>query len=56
MLSVLDEKYRLPMMLFYGQGYPTAEIAELLCLPKSTVQTRLARGRQKLAAYYESEV
>ncbi len=56
MLSVLDEKYRVPMMLFYGQGYLTAEIAELLQLPKSTVQTRLARGRQKLAAYYKNEV
>lgn len=50
-LSILDEKYRLPMMLFYGEGYKTAEIAKLLRIPKSTVQTRLARGREKLATY-----
>jgi RNA polymerase sigma-70 factor (ECF subfamily) len=55
LLSVLDEKYRLPMLLFYGQGYRIHEIAELLHIPKSTVSTRLARGRDKLAAYYAEE-
>lgn len=49
-LMQLDEKYRLPMMLFYGEGYKTAEIAQMLDIPKSTVQTRLARGRKKLAS------
>ena len=44
-LSQLEERYRLPMMLFYGEGYKIAEIAKLLNIPKSTVQTRLARGR-----------
>lgn len=53
LLLQLDEKYRLPMMLFYGEGYKTAEIAELLNIPKSTVQTRLARGREKLITYFE---
>ena len=52
-LSELDEKYRVPMMLFYGQGYKTGEIAQMLHIPTSTVQTRLARGREKLATYYE---
>lgn len=50
-LSQLSERYRLPMMLFYGEGYKIAEIAQLLHIPKSTVQTRLARGREKLATY-----
>lgn len=54
LLSVLEEKYRIPMLLFYGQGYRTGEIAEILHIPKSTVQTRLARGREKLTAYYKS--
>jgi RNA polymerase sigma-70 factor (ECF subfamily) len=54
LLSILDEKYRLPMLLFYGQGYKISEIAEILHIPKSTVQTRLARGRKKLAAFYEA--
>lgn len=51
-LLYLDERYRLPMMLFYGEGYRIAEIAQLLNLPQSTVQTRLARGREKLAKYF----
>jgi RNA polymerase sigma-70 factor (ECF subfamily) len=55
LLSVLDEKYRVPMLLFYLQGYKISEIAELLHIPKSTVQTRLARGRKKFAALYAAE-
>lgn len=54
-LSALDKKYRIPIMLFYGQGYKIAEIAELLHLPKSTVQTRLARGRERLGKYFGIE-
>lgn len=54
MLSALDERYRIPMLLYYGQGYKIREIAELLHIPVSTVQTRLDRGRHKLAAYYRS--
>lgn len=54
-LAALDQKYRIPIMLFYGQGYKIAEIAELLHLPKSTVQTRLARGREQLGKYFGIE-
>lgn len=52
MLSILDERYRIPLELFYGQGYKIDEIADVLHIPKSTVQTRLARGREKLAVHY----
>lgn len=55
-LSQLQEHYRLPMMLFYGEGYKIAEIAKLLNIPQSTVQTRLARGREKLATYLKEGV
>ena len=51
-LSCLDEKYRIVMVLYYSEGYQTGEIAELLEIPRSTVQTRLQRGREKLEAYY----
>ena len=51
-LGALDEKYRAVMVLFYAEGYRTDEIAQLLRVPKSTVQTRLQRGREKLAKYY----
>ena len=55
LLSILDERYRIPMLLYYGQGYKIKEIAELLHIPISTVQTRLDRGRSKLKAYYQAE-
>ncbi len=54
-LSTLDEKYRVVMTLFYSQGYRIHEIASILKIPKSTVQTRLQRGREKLAkGYYKA--
>lgn len=56
MLSVLDEKYRLPMYLFYGEQYKISEIAKILEIPQSTVQTHLARGRKQMADYYKSEM
>lgn len=51
-LSQLDEKYRIVLMLYYGQGYRTPEIADILKIPKSTIQTRLERGRKQLKNYY----
>ena len=51
-ISSLDEKYRIVMTLFYSQGYHIDEIARILKIPKSTVQTRLHRGRQILARDY----
>ncbi len=51
-LSFLDEKYRIVMTLFYSEGYRIDEIAGILKIPKSTVQTRLHRGRKKLARDY----
>ena len=54
-LAWLDAKYRIVLMLYYGQGYRIPEIAEILKIPKSTVQTRLNRGRKKLKSYYALE-
>ncbi len=54
-LSTLNEKYRIIMTLFYSEGYHIDEIARMLKIPKSTVQTRLQRGREKLAKYYFGE-
>lgn len=51
-LSILDEKYRMIMTLFYSEGYHIEEIAKILRISKSTVQTRLQRGREKLARDY----
>ena len=48
----VDERYRLPLELYYSQGFKIREIAELLSLPQNTVKTRLSRGRKQLEAYY----
>lgn len=53
MLSMLDEKYRVPVMMFYIQGYKISEISQILEIPQSTIQTRLARAREKLRDLYE---
>lgn len=51
-LALLDEKYRIVMTLFYSEGYHINEIAKILNISKSTVQTRLHRARKKLARDY----
>lgn len=48
----IDERYRLPIELYYRQGFKIREIAEMLSLPQNTVKTRLSRGRKLLEEYY----
>ena len=50
-----EAKYRLPLYLYYYEGYAVAEVGELLGLKPSTVQTRLARAREKLKAQLKEE-
>ena len=47
-LSCLDEKYRIILLLYYTREMDTREIAELLDISRNTVTTRLARGRELL--------
>ena len=46
-VMALPAKYRLPLYLYYFEGYAVAEVGELMGLNPSTVQTRLARARAK---------
>lgn len=50
----IDERYRLPMELYYSQGFKVREIAEILSLPQNTVKTWLSRGRDQLKEYYRN--
>ncbi|MBR5596696.1 MAG: sigma-70 family RNA polymerase sigma factor [Lachnospiraceae bacterium] len=51
----LDKKYRVPLMLFYYEGYSTTEISSLLDIPEKTVSTRLFRAKGKLRDYLKEE-
>lgn len=44
----LDKKYRVPLMLFYYEGYTTTEISKFLDIPEKTVSTRIFRAKTKL--------
>lgn len=55
-LASIDERYRLPIELYYGQEFKVREIAEILSLPQNTIKTYLARGREQLAKYYGKEI
>ncbi len=46
----LAEPYRLPIHLYYYEGYQIKEIAEILGEKSATIGTRLARGRDLLKA------
>jgi len=44
----LEEPLRLPILLYYIEGYTVKEIAKILRLPQGTVKSRMSRGRNKL--------
>ncbi|MBQ2977788.1 MAG: sigma-70 family RNA polymerase sigma factor [Clostridia bacterium] len=48
MLHGLDEKFRIPVMLHYGEGYRISDIASILHLPEGTVKRRLHTARKLL--------
>jgi RNA polymerase sigma factor (sigma-70 family) len=48
LLDRLPEKYRLPLVLCYLEGLTYEQAASRLGCPVRTVQTRLARGRERL--------
>lgn len=55
-LNMLEEKYRLVIMLYYVEGFRTAEISEILSITDSAVRSRLARAREQLAQGYYPEM
>ena len=44
----LPKKYRLPIYLYYYEGYSVEEAASILSIPRATVATQLRRGREML--------
>lgn len=52
-LMALPPKYKLPLYLFYYEGYASAEIAALLGEKDTTIRTRLRNGRLRLKTVLE---
>lgn len=52
----LDERERLPILLYYVEGYNTRQVAAILRIPQGTVKSRLDRGRRQLKAICGEEV
>lgn len=51
----LDKKYRVPLMLFYYEGYSTKEISAFLGIPEKTISSRLFRAKAQLKEYLKEE-
>ena len=49
-ITKMKEKYRIPIVLHYVEGYTTAEIAKMLSLSEGAVKTQLFRARNQLKA------
>ncbi len=55
MVMSLPEKYRVVVHMFYYEGYPTAEIAEMTGKTDQTVRSLLHRARAKLKIMLKEE-
>ena len=55
MVDRLDDRHRLPLILRYGYGLSSDEVAEVLGLRTGTVYVYLSRGRQQLRAMIEAQ-
>ena len=52
-LFAIPEKYRIPLILFYIEGYSTREIAEMLKIPEGRLRERMRAGREKIRRLME---
>lgn len=44
----MEEKFRVPLLLKYGENMPEKEIARILGIPRGTVSSRISRGLDML--------
>lgn len=54
-MADMDVKYRVPLTLFYLDGFSMKETARLLGLPEGTVKSRISRARDKLRDMFKDE-
>ena len=51
----LGEKYRIVVHLYYYEEYSVKEIAEILNIKETTIQTRLMRARAKIKSMVKGD-
>lgn len=51
----LEENLRLVIVLYYFEGFQTAEVAKILKIPRGTVKSRLSRARKALRTAMEEQ-
>lgn len=54
-INELEDKYRIPIYLYYMEEQPIQDIAKILKIPKGTVKSRLFRAREILKKKLERE-
>ena len=56
LIMQMDEIYRIPIIMFYIEGFSIREISQMLMIPEGTVKSRLHAGRAKLRTTLGEEV
>ncbi len=54
-VSGLDEKHRIPVVLYYFDEQDIGFISEVMCIPKGTVKSRLHKARGLISKALEKE-
>ena len=54
-LKEVQAKYRIPLYLYYYEGYNIEEISNIMKLSQSNIKQRLKRGRDKLKGELEDD-
>ena len=55
LIMKMDDIYRMPIVLFYIEGFSIREISDILRIPEGTVKSRLHAGRAKLRSVLGEE-
>ena len=55
-IAGLEAKYKLPVYLYYYEGYKTEEIARMLKVSHATLRTRLRTAKKKLKLLLEEDI
>lgn len=54
MLKSIPKDYRIPLYLYYYEGYKIKEIAKIMKKPESAIKMNLSRGKDKLRLEMEN--